>query len=88
MLDTGETALDLLGGGPGDEVLFTLGDGRVLVGGILPADLRGEGLQRVESRHSVGLSTWNYLRARQRDRRRARALAVETEKSETKRWGS
>ena len=66
VLDTGETALDLLGGGPGDEVLFTLGDGRV--GGIVPADVLGEGLQRVESRHAVGLSTWNYLRARQRDR--------------------
>ena len=39
VFDTGETALDLLCGGPGDEVLFTLGDGRVLVGGIVPADV-------------------------------------------------
>lgn len=56
MLDTGEATLDLLSGGAGDEILFALGDGRVLVGVIVPADLWGEGLQRVESRHCICLS--------------------------------
>jgi hypothetical protein len=73
VLDTGETALDLLSGGPSDEVLFTLGDGRVLVGGIVAADLWGEGLQRMESRHdcrtiyvdvSTSWTTWHTTRTR------------------------
>jgi hypothetical protein len=87
VLDTGETALDLLSGGPGDEVLFTLGDGRVLVGGIVPADLWVKGFNAWSLGMTVGVSSWVYVRARQRDRQRARAFVVGMEKSETKRWG-
>jgi hypothetical protein len=59
VLDAGETTLDLLSGGPGDEILFTLGDGRVLVGGIVATDLLGEGLQGVEFRHDYRTGYWD-----------------------------